>query len=132
METGDDFRPAVSIPELRATNRWEAIAELVDALVRVGRLASDKRDSIVAAVTQREKSMSTGIGRGVAIPHAETEVVSEFVGATGHSRKGIDFEAVDGQPVNRVMLFLVPKGQFQKHVHALAAIAKHLAREISQ
>jgi mannitol/fructose-specific phosphotransferase system IIA component (Ntr-type) len=70
--------------------------------------------------------MSTGIGFGIGIPHASTDLIPEVVGALGRSAKGISFDALDNQPVNLVMLFLVPQGQFQKHLHTLASIAKLL------
>jgi mannitol/fructose-specific phosphotransferase system IIA component (Ntr-type) len=66
------------------------------------------------------------VGFGIGIPHASTELITEVVGALGRSKAGIDFDALDNQPVKIVMLFLVPQGQFQKHLHTLAHIAKLL------
>jgi len=70
--------------------------------------------------------MSTGIGFGIGIPHASTDLIFEVVGALGRSAKGVNFDSLDNQPVKLVMLFLVPQGQFQKHLHTLANIAKLL------
>ena len=70
--------------------------------------------------------MSTGIGIGIGIPHAATDLVGEVVGAIGRSRKGVQFDALDGKPVKLVMLFLVPQDQFQKHLNTLANLAKLL------
>ena len=70
--------------------------------------------------------MSTGIGFGIGIPHASTDLIDDVVGALGRSKDGINFEALDNQPVILVVLFLVPQGQFQKHLHTLANIAKRL------
>jgi mannitol/fructose-specific phosphotransferase system IIA component (Ntr-type) len=70
--------------------------------------------------------MSTGIGSGLGLPHASTDLISETVGTIGRSREGIQFDAIDGQPVKLVFLFLVPHGQFQKYLHTLANIAKKL------
>ena len=81
-----------------------------------------------AAIKKRESAMSTGIGFGIGLPHASTDAISEVVGTIGRSSEGIQFEAVDGQPVNLVLLFLVPQGQFQKYLHTLANIAKLLNR----
>src|SRR4030095_9734567 len=78
---------------------------------------------------KRETSMSTGIGFGIGIPHASTELIGEVTGAFGRSTKGVEFEALDSQPVHLVMLFLVPQGQFQKHLHTLASIAKVLRND---
>ena len=73
--------------------------------------------------------MSTGIGFGIGIPHASTDLIYEVVGALGRSAKGVNFDALDNQPVNLVVLFLVPQGQFQKHLHTLAEIAKLLHKK---
>ena len=73
--------------------------------------------------------MTTGIGYGIGIPHASTDLVGEPVGAIGRSRSGVQFDALDGQPVKLVMLFLVPQGQFQKHLHSLADLAKLLHKK---
>jgi len=114
------------LPDLQATNRWEAIDELINNLVVTGKIKAENRDAISAVVKKRETSMSTGIGFGIGIPHASTDLIYEVVGSFGRSKKGVNFDALDNQPVNLVMLFLVPQGQFQKHLHTLANIAKLL------
>jgi fructose-specific phosphotransferase system IIA component len=114
------------VTDLQASNRWEAIDELIDNLVKNGKIKPESREAIAAVVKKRETSMSTGIGFGIGIPHASTELIYEVVGAFGRSKKGVNFDALDNQPVNLVMLFLVPQGQFQKHLHTLANIAKLL------
>ena len=126
MDLGDILTKAQIITDLRATNRWEAIDELINNLVATGKITPEHQDAIAAVVKKRESSMSTGIGFGIGIPHASTDLISEVVGALGRSKKGINFDALDNQPVNLVMLFLVPQGQFQKHLHTLANIAKLL------
>ena len=126
MDLGDILSREQIITELRALNRWEAIDELIDNLVATGRIKAEHHDAIAAVVKKRESSMSTGIGFGIGIPHASTDLISEVVGALGRSSKGVSFDALDNQPVNLVMLFLVPQGQFQKHLHTLANIAKLL------
>lgn len=114
------------VTELRAANRWEAIDELIGVLVDAGKIKPEHRDAVSAVVRKRENSMSTGIGFGIGIPHASTDLIQEVVGALGRSQAGVNFEALDNQPVKLVMLFLVPQGQFQKHLHTLANIAKLL------
>src|SRR2546428_14003455 len=123
---GDMPSPPQIVSEMLAANRWEAIDELINNLVQTGKIKPDNRDQIAAVVKKRETSMSTGIGFGIGIPHASTDLIYEVVGAFGRSRKGINFDALDNQPVKLVMLFLVPQGQFQKHLHTLANIAKLL------
>jgi fructose-specific phosphotransferase system IIA component len=126
MDLADILSKEQIIPDLRATNRWEAIDELIGNLVTTGKIQASDRDAVTAAVKKRETSMSTGIGFGIGIPHASTDLIYEVVGALGRSTKGVNFEALDNQPVKLVMLFLVPQGQFQKHLHTLANIAKLL------
>lgn len=126
MHLADILSPMQIIPEMRATDRWEAIDELVDRLVSAGRISPEHRQDIAAVVKKREQSMSTGIGFGVGIPHAVSDLISEVVGVLGRSSNGMQFEALDNQPVKLVILFLVPQGQFQKHLHTLSNIAKNL------
>jgi len=126
MTLNDIVAPEHIITELSAKDRWEALDEMVDRLVECGSLKAENRDAVIDVVKKRESQMSTGIGFGIAIPHATTDLIDEVVGALGRSKEGIDFDALDNQPVSLVVLFLVPQGQFQKHLHTLATIAKQL------
>jgi mannitol/fructose-specific phosphotransferase system IIA component (Ntr-type) len=126
MDLGDILSREQIIPDLRATNRWEAIDELIGNLVATGKITAQNQEAIAAVVKKRESSMSTGIGFGIGIPHASTDLITEVVGALGRSTTGVNFDSLDNQPVKLVMLFLVPQGQFQKHLHTLANIAKLL------
>jgi mannitol/fructose-specific phosphotransferase system IIA component (Ntr-type) len=126
MDLGDILGREQIVTDLRATNRWEAIDELLNNLVATGKIKPENLEGVAAVVKKRETSMSTGIGFGIGIPHASTDLIYEVVGALGRSMKGVSFDALDNQPVNLVMLFLVPQGQFQKHLHTLANIAKRL------
>jgi fructose-specific phosphotransferase system IIA component len=114
------------VPDMKTTARWEAIGELVDVLVRAGKVREDERELVLESIKQREQTMSTGIGFGIAIPHASSDKVEDVVAAFGRSTKGIEFDSLDGQPVFFVVLFVVPKDQFQTHLRTLAAIAKFL------
>ena len=126
MEFADILTKDQILTDLQASNRWEAIDELIANLVATGKIKAENREAITAVVRKRETSMSTGIGFGIGIPHASTDLITEVVGALGRSKKGVNFDALDNQPVTLVMLFLVPQGQFQKHLHTLANIAKLL------
>ncbi|HEX4343916.1 MAG TPA: PTS sugar transporter subunit IIA [Verrucomicrobiae bacterium] len=126
MDLGDILTKDQIITDLKATDRWQAIDELIGNLVTTGKIKAENRETISAVVRKREQSMSTGIGFGIGIPHASTDLIHEVVGALGRSKAGVNFDALDNQPVNLVMLFLVPQGQFQKHLHTLANIAKLL------
>jgi mannitol/fructose-specific phosphotransferase system IIA component (Ntr-type) len=129
MDLGDILGPEQILPDLQATNRWEAIDELIQQLIISARIKPEHRDAITAVIKKRETSMSTGIGFGIGIPHASTDLIYDVVGAFGRSKKGVNFDALDNQPVTLIMLFLVPQGQFQKHLHTLAKIAKLLHKK---
>lgn len=114
------------IPEMVATDRWQAIEEIVNRLVEEGQLDVAHRDEAIVSLRHREETMSTGIGFGIAIPHASCDAVPEVTACFGRSKTGIDFESLDNKPVHFIVLFLVPKDQFQTHLRTLAAIAKFL------
>ena len=114
------------VPAMVSGERWDAIAELVDCLVNAGKIDRGDRDNVLASIRQREETMSTGIGFGIAIPHASSDKVDEVVAAFGRSVKGVQFDSLDAQPVFFIVLFVVPKDQFQTHLRTLAAIAKFL------
>ena len=114
------------IPSMAASDQWQAIGEIVDRLVACGRLEASHREEAVASLRHREETMSTGVGFGIAIPHASCDAVTEVTACFGRSEAGIDFESLDGKPVHFIVLFLVPKDQFQTHLRTLAAIAKFL------
>ena len=126
MDLGDILSNEQIITDLQAADRWQAIEELINNLVATGKIKPENKAAIAAVVKKRETSMSTGIGFGIGIPHASTDLITEVVGSLGRSKKGVNFDSLDNQPVNLVMLFLVPQGQFQKHLHTLANIAKLL------
>jgi mannitol/fructose-specific phosphotransferase system IIA component (Ntr-type) len=112
------------IPSLRANDRWAAIDELIQQLIISRQIAARDRDAIFDAIRLRESTRSTGIGAGIAIPHARSPLIPEVVWAFGRSRAGIPFDAFDNQLVRFVFLFLVPEAQFEQHVQTLARIAR--------
>jgi mannitol/fructose-specific phosphotransferase system IIA component (Ntr-type) len=126
MALADILSSEQIIPEMQATERWPAIVELIDLLVSQNKIKPADRDSILASLKQREETMSTGIGFGIAIPHCSSDRLEDVVAAFGRSSKGIEFDALDNAPVKFVVLFIVPKNQFQTHLRTLASIAKFL------
>lgn len=120
------------IPNMVAAERWQAIEEIVSFLVEGGHLPKKEKENILAALFHREETMSTGIGFGVAIPHASSEAVDKIVVAFGRSQTGIEFESLDDKPVHFVVLFLVPSDQFQTHLKTLSAIAKFLNDRVTR
>ena len=112
---------------LDATTKWEAIEELVDLLISAHELRLSDRAAVVDAVFTREKSMSTGLARGLAVPHGAVDCVKEIVASLGISRSGVPFDSADGKPARLVILLVIPRETFQRHVGTLAGIAR-LAR----
>ncbi len=126
MRLMDLLSEDVITTSLQSTTRDGVIAELVDLLVRRGILAESSRASVLEAVNAREASQSTGLGSGVAIPHGLSAEVDDVVAALGIHPTGVEFEAIDGQPVRLVILLVVPPNMFQAHVRTLAGIARVL------
>lgn len=128
MSSADFPDPNEPVYDLKSRDRWLAIGELLDLLVADRKISPRHRPALENAVVRREKTMSTALGWGVAIPHALTNLVKEPVVVLGRSKAGINFSSFDNKPVFKVCLFLLPEGQFQKHVHFLSNITKRLHR----
>ncbi len=105
-----------------------ALEELLVALENAGRIKDRKK--ILEALIEREKLGSTGIGQGIAVPHAKTNQINNLVAALGISQKGISFEALDGEPVNIIFLVLAPAKATGIHLKALAKIARLLKDKV--
>lgn len=110
--------------DMKAVEHWPAITELVDHLVESGELPTSQRQVVLNALRDREEQVSTGIGSGVAIPHAFSDELEKVVAIFGRSKEGIEFEAIDNAPVHFVILFIVPRKDYHLHLRTLAAIAK--------
>ncbi len=111
----------VKVP-LESLDKEECFEELVDLLVRAGRLSD--RDTALEAILDREAKGTTGIGQGVAIPHGKSAAVTKLTAALGTSPDGIEFDAVDDESVHVVFLLLAPENDPGPHVRALAEIAR--------
>jgi fructose-specific phosphotransferase system IIA component len=107
---------------LTSSDKEAAITELVDSLDAAGVLQD--RDTVLDAVLTREKTRSTGIGSGIAIPHGKCSAVKELVMAVGIAKKPIDFQSVDGHPVKILLLLVSPADQTGPHIQALARISR--------
>ena len=124
MKLADLLTPDHILLEMKASGHWSAIEELVGHLVQLGALPGPLREPTLESLRAREDLVSTGIGSGVAIPHAFSDEISEVVAVFGRSPAGIDFEALDGAPVHLIILFIVPRKDYHLHLRTLAAIAK--------
>jgi len=118
-----------SISQLQSSNRDEAIEELVSSLEKSGKLQEENSKGIVKAIIKRENEASTGLGRGVAIPHVKHKSVDGIVAAIGLSEEGIDFFALDKMPVHSIILMVSPQDDPDKHLQAMENIFKHLQVE---
>lgn len=112
------------LPELKAKDKKEVLEELVDALVR--REPSIDKKALVKVLLERERLGSTGIGDGVAIPHGKFHGITHPIITLGRSRKGLDFESMDGEPAFLFFLLVAPENSASIHLKALAKIAKIL------
>jgi len=112
------------LPELKAKDKKGVLEELVDALVR--RKPSIDKKTLVKVLLERERLGSTGIGDGVAIPHGKFHGITQPIISFGRSRKGLDFESMDGEPVFLFFLLVAPENSASIHLKALAKIAKIL------
>lgn len=114
---------------LTATTKEQAIEELVQSLLDAGQIEADKRDDIIAAIMKRERIGSTGIGRGVAVPHTRHPSVDKLVGTVGISIDGVDFDSLDGERVQLFFLLISPPEYPGDHLRALENISRQLRDE---
>lgn len=111
---------------LESTDRDGAITELVSNLSAAGKIPKTRAKDIAAAVIKREDEASTGIGKGVAVPHVKHSSVKNIVATIGCSSDGIDFSSLDKQPVYTVILLLSPENDADKHLQAMENVFKNL------
>src|SRR5262245_44494189 len=117
------------VAELTASDRDGVLRELVASLAAAGALPSEAVDDVVAALVKREQNGSTGFGKGVAVPHVKHAAVKKMAGTIGRSAGGVDFAALDNQPVYSVVLLLSPENQPQQHLQAMNIVFSNLRSE---
>ncbi|RKY58732.1 MAG: PTS sugar transporter subunit IIA [Candidatus Latescibacterota bacterium] len=105
---------------LSSSTKEEVLRELVDVLSTAPQVRD--REALLRAILEREGIMSTGVGLGIAVPHAKIDSVSDFVIAIGISRKGVDFDALDDKPVHIVVMIAGPAGQQDRYIRILAKV----------
>ena len=118
-----------TVDAIEAQDKPGVVKELVKKLVDAGRLTDKQAKGAAQAILDREALGSTGIGRGIAVPHAKHNSVKQIVGCLGRSKKGIQFAAIDGEPVYIVFLLLSPPDQPGPHLKALEHISVVLRDE---
>jgi mannitol/fructose-specific phosphotransferase system IIA component (Ntr-type) len=117
------------VPQLASRDRDQVVTELVDALISSGSASESLRQELINRVLDREKRGSTGFGRGVAVPHVKHKSVTKMAAAVGLSQSGVDFNALDKQPVYSIFLLLSPEDRPEGHLEAMEAIFKNLSKE---
>jgi len=115
---------------LAAESKEHVIREMVETLATASKIADDDRDSIVKAIMKREELGSTGIGRGVAVPHTKHPSVDKLVGTVGISEDGVDFDSLDGEKVQLFFLLISPPDRPGDHLRALENISRQLRDEM--
>jgi mannitol/fructose-specific phosphotransferase system IIA component (Ntr-type) len=118
------------IPELSAGDRDGAIRELVTSLATNGALPTEAVDEVVSALIKREQNGSTGFGKGVAVPHVKHAKVKKMAATIGRSGQGIDFSALDHQPVYSIVLLLSPENAPQNHLQAMNIVFSNLQEDM--
>ncbi len=129
MKLSDFVVTEALVPQLQASERNAAITELIDALVAAGTLTQSLRDELVKLILEREKHGSTGFGKGVAVPHVKHEKIKKMVATIGVSQTGVDFNALDKQPVYSIFLLLSPKDRPDEHLQAMENIFANLQKD---
>ena len=127
MMLSDLLNPQAVQPRLEASNKRDAVAELVELLESAHGLRS--QGEILDRVMRREAMMSTGIGNGVAIPHGKARALDRMLAACGVSRQGVEFDSVDGEPAHILILLVSPENVGTPHVKVLANISRLLKEE---
>lgn len=124
MVLSNNLKKSDILTNCKAKDRWDLIDTMLDQAVKNKYVNPDDRETIRKSLFDREKSMSTGIGKGVAIPHCTNAKVEDVIIIMAICNKGINFDAIDNLPVQIALLLIVPKNKLTQHIKTLANIAK--------
>lgn len=126
MQIMDFLSKKAILIDIKSTKKEDVIKELVDALVNAGEIEKRSRNKLIEGLMSREALGSTAIGQGIAIPHAKCDCVAKLVAAFGLSKKGVDFDSLDGEPAHIFFLLVAPQDSAGPHLKALARISRLL------
>lgn len=129
LKLNDIVPEGAIVPQLGSAERDAVVTELIDALVKSGAAPAAVRDELVGRVLERERKGSTGFGRGVAVPHVKHKAIKKMAAAIGLHPRGIEFAALDRQPVYSVVLLLSPEDRPEEHLQAMEVIFKNLSKD---
>ncbi|MBL8750216.1 MAG: PTS sugar transporter subunit IIA [Planctomycetes bacterium] len=128
MKLSDLITPELVELPLRAADKWEALGVIARVPVRAGRYPVSLVPTVEQALVVRERSMTTGMEHGIAIPHAAIDGIDDLVAVLGLAPAGIQFETLDGAPARIVIGLIIPRSKKLAHIKTLAEIAKLLSR----
>ncbi|MEX1024349.1 MAG: PTS sugar transporter subunit IIA [Planctomycetota bacterium] len=131
MKLSELVRPEDIVLPFAPNDKWDAIAQLSEHAVTVGRLSAEQLTAARDALFARERSMSTGMEHGIAIPHAAIDDLAEVAAVMGivQGPNGLPFESIDGSSARIIILLVIPRREKLVHIRTLADIARGLARE---
>lgn len=127
MKVSELLKTEFIIPQLKGETKEDVINELVDLFKNDPRV--EDIEKVRAAVLEREKVMSTGVGKGFAIPHGKTNSVKEIIGAFGRIPEGIDYESLDGNPVQLIFLLVGKDNLISTHIKLLSRISRLMNKD---
>ena len=126
MRIMDFLNKKAVVADLKSKEKKDIIEELLDALIEGGSLKKSQKQAAAQSLMNREELGSTGIGQGIGVPHSKLSDLKELIGAFGLSRKGVDFESLDGELVYIFFLILAPEESAGPHLKALARLSRLL------
>lgn len=126
MQIIDFLSKKAIITDIKSTRKEDVVKEMVDFLVEAGDVEKRNRTKLIDALMSREALGSTAIGQGIAIPHAKCDCVDKLVAAFGLSKKGVDFDSLDGELAYIFFLLVAPQDSAGPHLKALARISRLL------
>ncbi len=129
MKLAEFVNEAAIITDLTANSKEEAIRAMVSSLCQAGQFASENEDTIVAAIMKREELGSTGIGRGIAVPHTKHPSVDSLVATIAIAKDGVEFQSLDGEDVFILFLLISPPDRPGDHLRGLEGISRHLKND---
>lgn len=128
MKLSELLVPELVVVPMEADDKWQAIAELARVPARAGRYGDSFVATVQQALTARERSMTTGMQHGIAIPHAAVDGIDELIPVLALSRDGIPFDTLDGRPAQILVCLIIPRAKKLLHIKTLAEIARLLSR----
>ena len=127
MKVSDLLKPEFIVPDLKGESKEDVINELIDLFKSDSRV--EDLEKVRSAVLDREKVMSTGVGKGFAIPHGKTNAAKEIIGAFGRVPDGIDYDSLDGNPVQLIFLLVGKDNLISTHIKLLSRISRSMNKD---